>query len=175
MKEFYLYDSPSFKRLKNLRQDYPELDPNSVMLYLELQKTYKLMKEKHDNLMQQYEISDAKFTIMMLLTKEQDMTLAPSQLSKKIGSKKSTITGILKGMENKGLIQRKLYEEDKRTNYVQLTKEGLTVLKKVLPENYELVSSMFETFTSEEKETFYHLISKLKNKLLKDEENEEEN
>lgn len=39
---------------------------------------------------------------MMLLSYEKNMTLAPSKLSEKIGSKKSTITGVLKGLEKKG-------------------------------------------------------------------------
>ncbi len=48
-----------------------------------------------------FDLSESKFTIMMLLSYEKDMILSPSDLSQKIGSKKSTITGVLKGLEKK--------------------------------------------------------------------------
>lgn len=104
----------------------------------------------------------------MLLSYEKNITLAPSKLSEKIGSKKSTITGVLKGLEKKGLVKRGVLSNDKRTNYVQLTDLGLMKLKDFLPYNYEVVSKIFEVFNEKEKEEFYRLKNKLKNNLEKD-------
>ncbi|MFC6402194.1 MarR family winged helix-turn-helix transcriptional regulator [Mammaliicoccus sciuri] len=168
MKEFYLIDSPSFEKLKDLKNEYSNLDITSVLLYLEIQKAYKKMKLNHDKLLQEFDLSEAKFTIMMLLSYEKNMTLAPSRLSEKIGSKKSTITGVLKGLEKNGLVKRVALSNDKRTNYVQLTDLGLMKLKEFLPHNYEVVSKVFEVFSEEEKEEFYRLANKLKNNLEKD-------
>ncbi|MES3696534.1 MarR family winged helix-turn-helix transcriptional regulator [Staphylococcus aureus] len=105
---------------------------------------------------------------MMLLSYEKNMTLAPSKLSEKIASKKSTITGVLKGLEKNGLVKRVALSNDKRTNYVQLTDLGLMKLKEFLPYNYEVVSKVFGVFNEEEKEEFYRLANKLKNNLEKD-------
>ncbi|KAB70014.1 hypothetical protein W477_02679, partial [Staphylococcus aureus VET0171R] len=93
MKEFYLIDSPSFEKLKDLKDEYNNLDITSVLFYLEIHKAYKKMKLNHDTLLQKFDLSESKFTIMMLLSYEKNMTLAPSKLSEKIASKKSTITG----------------------------------------------------------------------------------
>ncbi|SUN01410.1 transcriptional regulator YetL, MarR family [Mammaliicoccus fleurettii] len=87
----------------------------------------------------------------MLLSYEKNMTLAPSKLSEKIGSKKSTRTGVLKGLEKNGLVKRVALSNDKRTNYVQLTDLGLMKLKEFLPYNYEVVSKVFGVFNEEEK------------------------
>lgn len=76
MKEFYLIDSPSFEKLKDLKDEYNNLGITSGLLYLEIHKAYK------------------------------NMTLAPSKLSEKIGSKKSTITVFLKGLEKNGSVKR---------------------------------------------------------------------
>ncbi|MBF0841931.1 MULTISPECIES: MarR family winged helix-turn-helix transcriptional regulator [Mammaliicoccus] len=168
MNEFYLIDSPSFAKLKELKNEYSNLDITSVLLYLEIQKAYKKMKLNHDVFLQKFDLSESKFTIMMLLSYEKDKMLSPSALSEKIGSKKSTITGVLKGLEKKGLVRRKILSEDKRTNYVQLTDFGLGKLQEFLPYNYEVVSKVFEVFSEEEKEQFYRLANKLKNNLEKD-------
>lgn len=167
MDEFYLIDSPSFDKLKYLKNEVSNLDIISVLLYLEIQKAYKKMKLNHDEFLQKFDLSESKFTIMMLLSYEKDMTLSPSSLSEKIGSKKSTITGVLKGLENKGLVKREVFSDDKRTNYVQLTDLGLRKLKEFLPYNYEVVSKVFEIFSEEEKKQFYRLANKLKNHLEK--------
>ncbi|WP_445266007.1 MarR family winged helix-turn-helix transcriptional regulator, partial [Staphylococcus aureus] len=57
---------------------------------------------------------------------------------------------------------------DKRSNYVQLTDKGLKKLKAFLPYNYEIVSSIFDNFSEDEKEQLYYLANKLKINLEKD-------
>lgn len=57
------------------------------MLYLEINKAYKIMKSKYDKFIEEYDLSEAKFSILMLLSYEENMTLSPSDLSKKIGNK----------------------------------------------------------------------------------------
>ena len=93
MDEFYLIDSPTYKKLEGLKKEYGNLDILSVMLYLEINKSYKIMRNKYDSFIEKYELTEAKFSILMLLSYEKNLTLSPSELSKKIGNKKSTITG----------------------------------------------------------------------------------
>lgn len=168
MEDFYLYDSPSINKLRNLKKEYDNLDITSVLTYFEIQKAYKNIKSNHDFLFQKFELSESKFTIMMLLSYEKDMILLPSNLSRKIGSKKSTISGVLKGLEKQNWIRRVKVLKDNRTNYVQLTSEGLNKLEEFLPYNYELVSNIFSDFSEEEKEQLYFLANKLKINLEKD-------
>ncbi|HLQ82220.1 MAG TPA: MarR family transcriptional regulator [Pseudogracilibacillus sp.] len=168
MSDFYLYDSPSVEKLENLKKIYTNLNITSVLTYFEIQKAYKNIKLNHDALFQKFELSESKFTIMMLLSYEKNMILSPSDLAHKIGSKKSTITGVLKGLEKQNWISRIKVLKDKRTNYVQLTSEGLNKLKAFLPYNYELVSNIFENFSETEKEQLYYLANKLKINLEKD-------
>lgn len=52
--------------------------------------------------------------------------------------------------------------------YVQLTDKGLKKLKAFLPYNYEIVSSIFDNFSEDEKEQLYYLANKLKINLEKD-------
>jgi len=40
------------------------------LLYLEIHKAYKKMKLNHDSLLQKFDLSESKFTIMMLLSYE---------------------------------------------------------------------------------------------------------
>ncbi|MBG9979431.1 MarR family winged helix-turn-helix transcriptional regulator [Facklamia lactis] len=165
MKEIYLNDSPDYQKLKSLQESYDYLDIESVLLFFEIQKGYKKMKQQHDSLMFEHDLTEAKFSVMMLLSYEEDRTLSPSELAQKIGSKKSTITGIIKGMEELNYIRRVHKSEDKRTNYVQLTEQGLNKLKEFLPFNYHLVNQYFEVFSQEELKTYFKLANKLRKHL----------
>lgn len=167
MDEFYLIDSPTYKKLEGLKKEYGNLDILSVMLYLEINKSYKIMRNKYDSFIEKYELTEAKFSILMLLSYEKNLTLSPSELSKKIGNKKSTITGIVKGLERQGLIERINLPNDKRTNYVQMTELGYSKLKQFLPNNYNFVSNMFNDFDEHEKEIFYRLMNKLRSNMEK--------
>ena len=173
MKEFYLIDSPTYKKLEGLKKEYENLDIISVMLYLEINKTYKLMKNKYDKFIEEYELSEAKFSILMLLSYEENLTLSPSDLSKKIGNKKSTITGLIKGLERQNFIRRINLSSDKRSSYVQMTEIGYKKLKEFLPNNYDFVSNVFNNFDEHEKETFFHLMNKLRNNIEKDDKENE--
>ena len=61
MNEFYLIDSPTYKKLEGLKKEYENLDIISVMLYLEINKAYKIMKSKYDKFIEEYDLSEAKF------------------------------------------------------------------------------------------------------------------
>lgn len=79
------------------KKKYGNLDIISVMLFLEINKTYKLMKNNYDSFIEEYELTEAKFSIMMLLLYEENLTLSPSELSKKIGNKNQLLLVLSKG------------------------------------------------------------------------------
>ncbi|PTI66447.1 MarR family transcriptional regulator, partial [Staphylococcus xylosus] len=76
MEDIYLFDSPTIDKLKSLKENYDNLDINDVLLYLEIHKAYYLMKLNYDSLLQTYDLSEAKFSIMMLLSYENEMILS---------------------------------------------------------------------------------------------------
>ncbi|RIM62563.1 MarR family transcriptional regulator, partial [Staphylococcus xylosus] len=76
MKDIYLFDSPTIDKLKSLKENYDNLEINDVLLYLEIHKAYYLMKLNYDSLLQTYDLSEAKFSIMMLLSYENEMILS---------------------------------------------------------------------------------------------------
>ena len=78
------------------KKKYSNLDIISVMLFLEINKTYKLMKNDYDSFIEDYELTEAKFSILMLLLYEENLTLSPSELSKKIGNKSQLLLVLLK-------------------------------------------------------------------------------
>ena len=92
---------------------------------------------------------------------ESDGQLTMSQIAKKIGKDKSTVTPLIDKLLKIGYIEKIKNEEDKRVTYIILTEKG----KKLEPKFDSITEAVHETayknFTQEEKEIFLKLLKKL--------------
>ncbi len=78
---------------------------------------------------------------------------------------KSTITGLVQGLEQAGYVSRESVKEDARLKRVVLTEKGRkhnNLVKKLLQEMDERMS---ETLTAEEKEIFIKSCEKMRNRI----------
>lgn len=78
----------------------------------------------------------------------------------------ASVTFIINGMENKGLVERRRMNGNRRNYHVFLTEKGKEMYEKVEQAFAELENETFDGFTDEEKETFMNLYSKLSRKMF---------
>ena len=74
---------------------------------------------------------------------------------------KSSLTRLLRKMENKKYISRKQSVEDKRVNNVFLTKYGREVFKKTRPIIKQIIDIMEDNISNKEKEKTISLLKKI--------------
>lgn len=80
--------------------------------------------------------------------------MIPSELGKAIDMRKGSLTPLIDGLEEKGLIIRIRGEKDRRKTWLQLTEEGEKYAK-LLDEHFkQVVGIVFENATEEEKKDF---------------------
>ncbi|MGP7815762.1 MarR family winged helix-turn-helix transcriptional regulator [Niallia sp. 01092] len=82
-------------------------------------------------LQQQYQLSLNEFYFLYYLSKADNQTLRLSQLQPKVGLSLSAISRLVTRMEsyqNKQIVKKSTYLEDKRSNTVTLTNEGEELL-----------------------------------------------
>ena len=73
-------------------------------------------------LLDEFDITYTQFLVLMALWEEDNVSI--SQLAKKAGQTKATMTPLMKRLENKGLIERKILENNERQKNIVLTKKG---------------------------------------------------
>ncbi|MGB5823826.1 MAG: MarR family transcriptional regulator, partial [Proteocatella sp.] len=92
---------------------------------------------------------------------ENDGKLTMSQIAKKIGKDKSTVTPLIDKLLKLGYINKVRSEDDKRVSFIILTQKGV----KLESEFNSITSQVYETaykgFTPEEKKVFLQLLKKL--------------
>ncbi|MCG3413108.1 MarR family transcriptional regulator [Staphylococcus massiliensis] len=162
MSDLYIVDQPTHKSLNKLSSEVQNIDQSSVLTYLDMHNTYQEMKSHYDTLLQRYNLTQSRFTIMMLLYRENNHTLSPSHLAKKVNAKKSTITGIVDGLERKNWITKVASQNDKRSKSVKLTQEGEDILLSFLPYNYDYVARVFKYLSNEERDKLSNLLLKIR-------------
>lgn len=162
MVEYSFVDSPTKERIETLKKSFPEANASFVTLFLDIQWTYREMQKQYDHLFERYGLTETKFIILMFLYQEPNHQLLPSDLSKKLGSTRATVTKVINGLERNSWIIKQSSSLDKRSVIVQLTREGKELIEKFLPENYRAVSLIMSTLNTTEQEELVSLLNKIK-------------
>ncbi|MCD4684483.1 MAG: MarR family transcriptional regulator [Anaerolineae bacterium] len=95
-----------------------------------------------------------------------DDGVLPSELSQWLGVSRNTVSALLNGLEEQGLIQRHLHPEDRRRIQIRLTEEGHVLVNERAPKMGSFIHDLFDTLTLEERETLNALLEKLLEGML---------
>lgn len=157
----YLRDLPKYENLKAAAKRYPELDPESIAAYILLLRVASDVGNTINGSLEEHGISHGRFTVMNILNRNPDQGLCPAELADKAGVTRATMTGLLDGLEEDGLVAREGHLADRRMLTVRLTKKGIGFLEKVLPGYLKRLNVAMSPLSSEERHTLAALLNKL--------------
>ncbi|MGX7419101.1 MarR family winged helix-turn-helix transcriptional regulator [Carnobacterium gallinarum] len=168
MTDLDLRDLPTKDLLESYKEKFPLIDSTSILLFLDFQKVSREMTHSFNQLFEEHDLTEAKFTLLMLLYRQPNYCLLPSELAEKAGVKRSTITGIVTGLIKKNWVTKIANSIDKRSFFICLTSEGQQKLENFLPINYSLNSRMMQHLAEDEKEQFHYLLEKIRQGILEE-------
>ncbi len=87
--------------------------------------------------------------------------LTPTGLSHFQNVSKNTISSLLRGLEDQGLIQRAIDSDDKRLFRIQLSERGRSLMAVAAPQRIRYLNCLVSGLDSEEKEQLFVLLGKL--------------
>lgn len=152
---------PSQEAFKELEQDFPDFDLNSVETCLTFLNATSEVYAAFDAHFERFGLSAGKFTILMqLYTAKQE--LPPSEFANRANVTRATITGLLDRLEREGLVERRNHPSDRRMLTVHLTDKGKVLIKSILPEHFCRTQELMASLTSREQKTFVKLLRKLR-------------
>jgi len=115
-------------------------------------------------------ISGQRWGIMICLWANERMGntcgINPTMISHFRRVSKNTTSSLLSGLEEQGLIERKLDPLDKRGFRIILTEKGRQVTREMAPERMEYLNNLSNGLTTDEKETLKKLLGKLTRSIL---------
>ena len=80
--------------------------------------------------MSEFDIRPAQFAILVLIFENKNLT--QSDAGSTLNIEKANLTGLLRGLQKRGLIERRRVEADRRSYTLHLTASGLKLIRKLI-------------------------------------------
>lgn len=157
---FLLRDIPGSATFKQFNERYPSLDPVSIEVFLRLMRVGSDCLDFLDRLLEQHDLLHGRWITLILLMREQDHQADPSELAKKQGVSRPTMTGLLERLERDKLIERVPDTQDGRRFAAKLTRSGVAKLDGVMPGYYEAVADLMSVYNKRELDQLVKLLRK---------------
>lgn len=116
------------------------------------------------------DLTGARMHLLMRLLGEEKAGksggLTPTELSHAQRVGKNTISALLRGLEEQGLIQRNLDARDRRVFRIQLTDDGRSLIKAAAPQRLERMNQMVAGLDAAQREQLISLLEKMRESIL---------
>jgi DNA-binding MarR family transcriptional regulator len=156
---------PTLDALMKLAAPYPETDPRALEAFLHILKNAGDLYAALDKHYSRYGLSRGRFVAMLILYHEKSGSLPPAEIAARIGVTPATMTGIVDGLENAGLAQRRKHPSDRRKMLVSLTPLARRRMKKILPDHFQRMAALTSYLSESERRSLMALLGKINSRL----------
>lgn len=148
-KDFLIPQLPMIKKLlSKLNVPYKKGDLKKIEMFLGLLGQMDTIQKHLDRHFAQFNLSPARFSLMILLSYESGQQWTPLSLAQQLSVTKPTITGLLNNLESENLIERVPNPADKRSHVCRLSMKGKQCLQKILPAHFSMMGSVAGAYSS---------------------------
>lgn len=167
-----LRDVPRYDCLLKAAERYPTLNPSASEAFLHLLRTGDAVFSAENRFLAQHNISQGRFTVLMLLNRCADRPSTPAELADEAGVTRATMTGLIDHLEKDGVVSRSADPNDRRTVLVRVTESGRTLLEKMLPDYFECVNRIMKPLNADQRMQLVGLLQKIQRGLADDQSTE---
>ena len=161
-----LKDVPRYECLLKAAEKYPTLNPSAAEAFLHLLRTGDAVFAAEAEYLARHEVSQGRFTVLMLLNRCAEQPSTPAELADEAGVTRATMTGLVDTLVKDGLVARKNDSADRRTVLVKLTRSGRKLLDRMLHGYFASVTKMMQPLNSAERKQLVTLLQKIQRGLL---------
>jgi DNA-binding MarR family transcriptional regulator len=155
-------DLPSFAEIRKLTEDIIGVEPTAIFTAM---RTFEiadaLAGAVESNLRQQFGLSIGRFSLLMILHRHSDSELTPSDLARRAAVTRATVTGLLDGLEEEGLVERRAHSTDRRRVALKLTQAGKAFIARLIPAYAPRLSAVASGLSEQERRQFLRLLDKI--------------
>lgn len=111
------------------------------------------------------EISGGQGRILFILWKTDNLTI--SEISEKTSLAKNTVSVVVNGMVNKGILERNVNSENRRQTIISLTEYAKSLQKEYEKVSQQMNTLFYQGFSAEEQEQFEQYLVRILDTLIK--------
>jgi len=147
----------------------PDMTPQAVRLMGDWRRISHALHQVGEASLADSGLTEAQYLVLMSLYIHEHIEgrtmLNPSEISKWRGTSRNTISSLIRGLEEDGLIARHLDNEDRRKFNISLTADGRALVSQHAHKQFRTVGGCFNRLSETEQETLSTLLDKLSQNL----------
>ena len=158
---FTLQDFPKHEAIQAMVRRYSNIDPTAVEAFLVFLRISRDLMAAGETHLARHGTSVGRFTVLMLLNREPEVGVSPSQLADRAGVTRATMTGLLDSLERDGFITREHDTDDRRAMTVRLAPASQDFFDNMLPDHFRRIEAVMDNLSENEKENLIRLLAKV--------------
>ena len=140
---------------------------DSLEIISEMAKVSKLTNKINDKFYKRFKLTRIQFTALGFLYVVGETGYSLSEISEKLDITKPSASTLIDRMVKLSMVERVSNKEDRRRIRIIITSYGKEIMEEALKLNEEFKKKSLSFLTEEERLTFYKLLLKIKNNLIK--------
>ncbi|UXR54962.1 MarR family winged helix-turn-helix transcriptional regulator [Staphylococcus schleiferi] len=124
-----------------------------------LKRTNDMMDKIIRNDVKSYGLNITEFAVLELLYNKGEHSI--QRIQERILIASSSTTYVVQKLEEKGLLQRRECEKDRRVSYAALTDKGQALMAQIFPQHAKAIEAAFSELTTEELNTLQQTLKTL--------------
>lgn len=140
--------------LERAHQKNPALDKNSLIISLTVAEYAARVGRLLNEHFASFGLSQGRFVILMTLYLYEEEDITAQSFVEGQGVSKATISSLIKKLQAEGLVTRVQCQQDKRRQFIKITKGGKKVMAKVMPEHQARIKEAFADVSLKEFQRF---------------------
>jgi DNA-binding MarR family transcriptional regulator len=162
-----------FEMRTRWRQHILEMAGGGDIRGIEISQSIRLLAKTYDHALNRTlppALSGPRLGILLRLFGEEEKGnhegINPTNLSHFQQVKKNTVTSLLRGLEDQGLIERTYDPQDRRKVRIRITAEGKVLVRSTAPDRFDFLNQLASALSDDEKNILLSLLEKLQNSLM---------
>lgn len=123
------------------------------------------MEKDANNDLREKDITMSQCSLLMVLSKSENMSLSMKELEKILRVSQPTVVGIVNRLSHKNLVVSYGSEHDKRIKMVRITDEGLAIVQRTESDMENAELRLVDGLNEDEKKEFQRLLRKVRDSL----------
>lgn len=127
---------------------------DSYRTLMELVRTTMFLKKAGDHFFKQYGLTQSQFNVLMVLRYDAPRGCTQSELSRRMLVNRADMSGLVRRMRKRGLVEREEVPHDERAWAVKVSRRGGALLREVEPAYYQKVRRVMGGHADKENRAF---------------------
>jgi MarR family 2-MHQ and catechol resistance regulon transcriptional repressor len=131
----------------------------ALKLWIVLARAHTALEQRAAEDVARHGLTIAEFAVLEALYHKGPLLLGDVQ--KKVLVSSGGVTYLVDRLEERGLVRRKLCEDDRRARYAELTEDGTALMNRIFPEHAECIEDAVSGLDVEEQREATRLLKQL--------------